>query len=515
MAKKKTKKKSIKKPSRNGKAKKDGDSEHRRQDVRNAIDAACDQLNTDNVDPRDYVEQLAWMFFLKAFDETEKRKEDEAVFEEKAFKRRLPGNFGWSEWTKLTNKPDDMLKFVNGDLWDKLTSTGKGGMGDDAIGERFRRVFSTVKNHCRRGTSLARVVEQVNRIEFSKEADVIALSEMYEHLLKKVASDSAGYAGEFYTQRHIIQAMIDVVKPKLQDRIYDPCFGTAGFLALAADYIRANLGSISGKQQTSLQNDTFFGREAKERTYLFGTMNMLLHRIEGAHLEPGDTLEAHSANVSEKEKYDVVLANPPYGGKMQRELQSNFTIKSSATECLFLQHIMANLAKGGRAAVIVPEGVLYRGGPDEKVRRRLISEFNVHTILSLPAKCFLPYTAVKTNVLFFDRPKKLTGKATATQEVWFYELTNDGFELKQTRKPIQGSQLPDFLNKQPKRSKGDNSWSLSYEDLEEQNFDLSATNPHSKNVEEHRPALEIVKSIRAKENRIVELLEDLAGLLDS
>jgi type I restriction enzyme M protein len=214
--------------------------------------------------------------------------------------------------------------------------------------------------------------------------------------------------------------MVEVAQPKAGDRVYDPCFGTAGFLGESAVYIRRK-STLSGKQLDDLQQKTFYGMEIKPLTYLLGTMNMILHGIEGANLELTNTLEVHSQNVGEKSKYDVILANPPYGGKMAQEMQTNFRVRSGATECLFVQHIMANLAKGGRAAVVIPEGVLFRGGPDQKVRKELLEQFNVHTILSLPAGCFLPYTGVKTNVIFFDRPKDGSG----TESVWFYELTND------------------------------------------------------------------------------------------
>jgi type I restriction enzyme M protein len=259
-----------------------------------------------------------------------------------------------------------------------------------------------------------------------------------------------------------------------------------------------------------LQQQTFFGRELKPLTYLLGTMNMLLHRIEGANLELTNTLEVHSANTPEKNKYDVILANPPYGGRMAQELQTNFTIRSGSTEVLFLQHIMANLAKDGRAGVIIPEGVLFRGGPDAKVRKKLIEEFRVHTILSLPAGCFLPYTGVKTNAIFFDRP----ADGSVTEKIWYYELTNDGFELKQTRRPMAGDQLPDFLNKWESRKKGDNSCCVSAKELAKRDFDLSARNPNRKDDYEHRPALELVQSIKTKEERIVELLTELENMLE-
>lgn len=484
-----------------------GDLDHRRQEVQQAVKNACDQLRTEGVDARNYVEQLAWMFFLKAFDEAETRLESEAEFADKQYTRRLDGKYRWSKWSEMKDH-DAMLDFVDGrtegKLWHKLEN-----LGEDAMGQRFARIFSSVRNYCRRGSSFARVVAQVNRLHFSDETDVIVLSELYEGLLKDVAADSAGYAGEFYTQRHIIRAMVEVVRPKLGDKVYDPCFGTAGFLGEAAEYIRRHHRTMNAKDLGRLQQQTFFGFESKPLTYLLGTMNMLLHRIEGANLELTNTLEVHSANTPEKNKYDVILANPPYGGKMAQELQTNFTIRSGSTEVLFLQHIMANLAKGGHAGVIVPEGMLFRGGPDAKLRKKLIEEFKVHTILSLPAGCFLPYTAVKTNVLFFDRPSD----GSVTEKVWFYDLTNDGFELRQSRRPISGEQISDFLVKWASQKKGDNCWSVTVKELAKLDFDLSARNPHRKDDYKHRPALELVQSIKAKEERIVELLAELEEML--
>ena len=238
-------------------------------------------------------------------------------------------------------------------------------------------------------------------------------------------------------------------------------------------------------------------------------MNMLLHGIEGAGLELANTLEVHQTNVAEPNKYRVILSNPPYGGKMSKDNQDNFTIRSGSTEVLFLEHIMANLAKGGRAAVILPEGVLFRGGPDAKVREKLVKEFDVHTVLSLPAGCFLPYTGVKTNVLFFDRPMD----GHITKSVWYYEVTNDGFELKQTRRPIEGSQLPDFCAKWKKRQETACSWRVQVKTLETSGWDLSARNPTRKDDDEHRTALELVQSLREKEDRILELVNELQDLL--
>ena len=260
-------------------------TDHRRQEVQQAVKSACDQLRADGVDPRNYVEQLAWLFFLKAFDEIEDRGEEEASFDGTPYRRLLDGDFRWSRWSSMTNRPDQMLEFVDGKLWPHLKAFGETKdtrrFTNDPVAERFRRIFSTVRNHSRRGTSFVRVVQQVDRLHFRDTSDVIVLSEIYEGLLKDVAADSAGYAGEFYTQRHIIRTIVEVVRPEIGERVYDPCFGTAGFLAESAEYIRNAARSLSSLHLERLQRSTFYGIEIKPLTYLLGTMNMLLHRIEG------------------------------------------------------------------------------------------------------------------------------------------------------------------------------------------------------------------------------------------
>lgn len=476
--------------------------EHRRQEVQQAIDNACDQMRSEGVQPNNYVEQIAWLFFLKAFDETESRREEEAAFDGTAYNRLLDGEYSWTEWTKLINRPDDMLEFVNGKLWPHLCT-----ISDGPVATRINRIFKAIKNHQSRGASFARVVTQINKLHFSDKTDVYVLSEIYERLLKDVAQ-VAGYAGEFYTPRHIIDAMVRVVKPQLGDRVYDPCFGSGGFLWMSAVEIRKRASAMSAEQMEQFHRRTIYGRELGPLPYLNGTMGLLLHDVREANLELANTLEVHITNVAEKDKYSVILANPPYGGRLPQQVQTNFTVRSGSTEILFLQHIMSNLAKGGRAAVIVPEGVLFRGGPDATVRQKLLDGFNVHTILSLPAGCFLPYTGVKANVLFFNREHD----ARKTEQIWYYELTNDGFELKQTRRPIVGSQIPDFLQKQQTRAQSDGSWVANVGDLAE--FDLSARNPNKKNDYEHRPALDLLQSLKSQQETLQDLLGQLEQLLE-
>ena len=481
-----------------------GASEIRREEVQQAVKSACDQMRIEGVPPRDYVEQLSWLFFLKAFEESENRREEEAAFNDTPYERRLEGKFRWSKWASRTDRPDQMLTFVNTKLFPRLRR-----LGGDPLAVRLGRIFSTIKNHQSRGSSFARVVAQVNRLHFNDRTDVIVLSEIYERLLKDVAQ-VAGYAGEFYTPRHIVNSMVQVVSPRMGNRVYDPCFGSAGFLFIAAQAIRNSQPTMSGEELERFHKQTFYGREMGPLAYLLGTMNLILHDISEPSLELVNTLEVHSNAVPESAKYSVILANPPYGGKMTKQLQTNFTVRSGSTEVLFLQHIMKSLARGGRAGVIVPEGVLFRGGPDQRVRERLLKEFNLHTVLSLPAGCFLPYTGVKTNILFFNREEDERG----TKSVWFYELTNDGFELRQTRRPIKGDQFPKFLSKWKNRTRSANSWTLSINEIEKRGWDLSAKNPKRKDDNNHRTALDLVQSIKAKEQRVVALLGDLEVLLE-
>lgn len=483
--------------------------EHRRQEVRQAVKNASDRMRIEGVPPRDYVEQITWLFFLKSFEEAENNLEFDAQFEGKTYQRRLDGEYRWSAWAKQTDRPEEMLAFVNGKLFPHLQN-----LGDDALALKFNRIFSTIKNHQSRAASFAQVVSQIDRLHFSDKADVDVLSEIYESLLKDVAA-VPGYAGEFYTPRHIIRLMVSVAAPTLGDKVYDPCFGSAGFLTEAARIIRARGTNWSGQGMEKFHQETFFGREMGALAYLIGTMNLIMHDIHDANLELVSTIETHTNDVPEAGKYSVILANPPYGGNLGQQKQTNFTIRSGATENLFLQHIMKNLSRRGRAGVVVPEGVLFRGGPDQKVREKLLREFNVHTILSLPAGCFLPYTGVKTNIIFFDRPETENADESATKEVWFYELTNDGFELKQTRRPIEGEQISDFLAKQPAKQESENSWLVSIEEIEKRGFDLSAKNPNRKDDYEHRPALDLVQSIKTKEERVFALLDELEDLLES
>jgi len=473
-----------------------------------------------------YTEQTSWILFLKFLDDYEAEKAEDAILSGEDYAPVLDEAHHWSNWAcpktaegkldiQKARTGDDLRDYVNNVLFPYLKSFRISAQNDpQSFGYKIGAIFEYLDNKIASAHTLREVLDIIDSLNFQSETELFELSEVYERLLQNMG-DAGGYAGEFYTPRALIRTIVKVIDPQAGQTIYDAAAGSCGFLIEAFEHLKTDRKKLTTKQWDFIQQKTFFGFEKTSLAYVMGMMNMILHGIEGANLELANTLELHSSNVPEKDKYSVILSNPPYGGKMDQTLQTNFRVHSSATECLFVQHIMANLARGGRAGVVIPEGVLFRGGPDQKVRKELLEQFNVHTILSLPAGCFLPYTGVKTNVIFFNRPKtQPTSGKMATKSVWFYELTNDGFELKQTRKPIEGSQIPDFLKKWKKRVTGENSWTLPVEEIVERGYDLSAKNPNRKDDYEHRPALELVQSIKIKEERIMELLGELEEMLE-
>ena len=278
----------------------------RRAEVKQAVKNAADQMRSEGVQPRDYVEQLSWLFFLKAFDDAETARADEAAAaaafqgdSTQPYQRVLDGEDRWPAWSAL--KPDDMLAYVDGTLFPHLRDLAKRDprLDGDPLAERFRRIFSEVKNHQSRPTSFARVVQQVDRLSFSSQTDVDTLSEIYERLLQDVAQVS-GYAGEFYTPRHVIRAMVEVARPRLGDRVYDPCFGSGGFLFESVSAIRDAAPMMSAEDAETLRTETAFGRELGALPYLIGTMNLILHGVPRARLELVNTLEVHEDGVPEK-----------------------------------------------------------------------------------------------------------------------------------------------------------------------------------------------------------------------
>jgi type I restriction enzyme M protein len=470
----------------------------RARDIEESMDSACERLSRDGVPPEGHVEQLAWLFYLKIIDEVESRLEGEAKRLGRTYIRRLDAEYRWSTWAGKFERASELFEFVEGDLWPYLRAFGATAPADqynDAIAERFRRVFSELHNQCSADTLMS-LVQRLQGLDLTGEANAALWPRLYEGLLRRAAGDASAHGREGYTHRHIVSAMVHVLRPGSDDSIYDPCCGTAGFLIAAARYRAHERAAHPMLEDAKLRRRRrLVGRELNPITHLLGLLNVMFNRIEGADLRQGDALGGGRDDEPSRDRYDIILTHPPCSGQRGRGA--------------FLEHVMDRLADGGRAGVIVPEGVLGRGGASARLRERLLSDFDVHTVLSLPPGCFLPYSGGKTSILFFDRRSDGHG----TEQVWFYELNDDGFELNPTRRPTGTGQWSDFLAKRSERRDSDVSWSMTRLELGSQSWELCARNPRRRSAREQRSSLELLDGIRVKEERILELLGELRGLL--
>jgi len=316
--------------------------------------------------------------------------------------------------------------------------------------------------------------------------------------------DTGGYAGEFYTPRPLIRTIIKVFDPQPGQTVYDGAAGSCGFLIESFEHLKRMRDRLSTSQWDYIQQETFFGYEKTSLAYVMGMMNMILHGIESPNLYRLNTLTRNIRDIQEKDRYDIILANPPFGGKEKAQIQQNFPIRSNATELLFLQHFMKSLKTCGKAAIVVPEGVLFQvNSAFTQVKQELLENFNLHTILSLPAGVFLPYAGVKTNVLFFER-------SGGTTETWFYECEP---EQKLTKnKPLTDAHLAEFVKLYPGRTISEHSWTVAADRLKK-DYDLSAKNPARQNEVEHLPPREILTLIQEKEAAVNNLLAEIDALL--
>jgi len=470
---------------------------------------ACDLMRSDDgtTGMMEYMEQLSWILFLKAFEAIEDQHEAEASFARRAYQRILDGDYRWSVWTGPAGMPrltgPSLIDFVDNTLFPYLRALS-GSPERDVIATIFQEIPG---NRMKSGYLLREVIDIIDEVDFHAAEDVDTISHIYETLLGKLGGEG-GIAGEFYTPRHIIRLMVEIVDPKIGETVYDPACGSAGFLV--ESYARLKAKAQTSADWETLQRRTFFGREKKPLPYLLGVMNMILHGVQTPRIARGNTLAIDVRHIAEKDRYHVVLTNPPFGGKEHATVQQNFPVPVAATELLFLQHIMKSLKVGGRCGVVVPEGVLFRGDAFAQVKKDLLESFNLHTIVSLPAGVFANVTASgsgpKTNLLFFDRPGP-------TKDIWYYEVLHDGFTLTKSRRPIPENDLPDCLARWPKRAVSERSWLVPVEELVSRGYDLTAKNPNRKEDYEHRLPEDLVADVLAKEQRIFEILDEMQTIL--
>ena len=467
-----------------------------------------------------YTEQISWILFLKFLSDLEDSKADEALLDGQDYTYILDDKFKWNSWAcpKKDGKIDlinaksgeDLLEFTNKELFPYLKGFKSITQNAKSIKYKIGAIFEFLDNRIANGHTLREVLDIIDVMNFHNSADLFQLSLIYEKLLKDMGSDG-GNSGEFYTPRPLIKTIVDVVNPKIEESVYDPAVGSCGFLIEAYNHIRYEnvkenrQRELSTSQLKFLNEDTFFGNEKTPLSYVMGVMNMILHGIESPNISKANTLVRDIRGLEERDRFDCILANPPFGGKENDSIQQNFPIKSNATELLFLQHMMNHLKLNGRCGVVIPEGVLFQTNKAFKaVKQELLERFNVHTILSLPAGIFLPYSGVKTNVLFFDRNG-------STSDIFYYEV-NPPYKLTKN-KPIKYEHFKEFLEIWENQTITDNSWMVNINDIKE--FDISAKNPNNIEVIVHKSPIELIENIKDNNRKIYDIMDSIEDILNA
>ena len=465
-----------------------------------------------------YTEQISWVLFLKFLADLEESKSEDAELDGETYTYILDEKYRWQNWAVLkvdgkkdiinSKSGDDLLDFVNKELFPYLKGFKSITENPKSIKYKIGAIFEFLDNRIANGHTLREVLDIIDEMDFHNQSDLFQLSLIYEKLLKDMGSDG-GNSGEFYTPRPLIKVITDVINPQIGQSIYDPAVGSCGFLIEAYNHIRYidvqnnKQRDLSTDQLKFLNEDTFFGNEKTPLSYVMGVMNMILHGVESPNISKSNTLTKDIRGLEEKDRFDCILANPPFGGKEKEQIQQNFPIKSNATELLFLQHMMNHLKLGGKCGVVIPEGVLFQtNNAFQSVKKDLLERFNVHTILSLPSGVFLPYSAVKTNVVFFDR-------AGSTNDIYYYEV-NPPFKLTKN-KPINIDHFAEFLDSWETRKITDNSWIVNVNDIKD--FDISAKNPNKNETIEHKSPIELVENIKLNNAEINDLMDEIETIL--
>lgn len=449
----------------------------------------------------DYAEQTSWLLFLKYVEDLEEHRKVDAELTNRVYAPLFDDEHRWTAWARNENLTgDDLIDYVNRDLFPYLKSFRERATGPDTIEYKIGEIFSEITNRFRSGYSLRDAVDRIDELRFRSQAERHELSHLYETRIKKMGNAGRN-GGEYYTPRPLIRAMIKVIDPRIGETIYDPACGSAGFLCEAYEYLRAK-PNLSTSDIDTLQRHTFTGKEKKSLAYVIAIMNLILHGLEAPRILHTNTLAENLADVQAKDQFDVILANPPFGGKERGEVQGNFPIKSGETAYLFLQHMVKRLRPGGQAAVVIKNTFLSNGDA-ANLRRELLATCNLHTVLDLPQGSFLG-AGVKTVVLFFE-------KGAPTREIWYYQL-DPGRSLGKTN-ALTDADFDDFVAKAKTRADSDRSWSLTSADIGVAAQDLAPRNP---NVSEGAPLKsprEILAEIRALDAESAAILTRIEELV--
>jgi type I restriction enzyme M protein len=462
----------------------------------------------------DYTEQSSWLLFLKYLDALERDKATEAEMEGKKYTHILDKPYRWETWAAPKGKDgkidhnvamvgDDFTKFVNEKLFPYLHGFKLKATGPNTIEYKIGEIFGEIKNRIQSGYNLREIIDHIDELRFGSQAEKHELSHLYEAKIKNMGNAGRN-GGEYYTPRPLIRAMVKVVSPKLGETICDPAGGSMGFLCEAFDYLKQTNPKRTTVQDRTLQEKTFFGKEKKSLAYVIGIMNMILHGIEAPNVMHTNTLAENLADIQEKDRFHIVLANPPFGGKERKEVQQNFPIRTGETAFLFLQHFIKVLKAGGRAGIVIKNTFLSNtDNASVGLRKLLLESCNLHTVLDCPSGTFQG-AGVKTVVLFFE-------KASPTRKVWYYQL-DPGRNMGKTN-PLNDDDLAEFVELQKTFADSPKSWSIDATTIDQTTFDLSVKNPNGGEEVIHRSPQDIMDEIAALDLESAEVLQTIRGLL--
>ena len=465
----------------------------------------------------DYVEQTSWILFLKYLDDFERDKKASAELSGKSYSPIISPEFKWEVWAMPKNGNgkldhhlalggDDLKDFVDQKLFPYLRKFKTSAESADTIEYKIGEIFSELKNKLQSGYNLREVINLIDELRFRTHAEKHEMSHLYESKIQNMGNAGRN-GGEYYTPRPLIKTIIKVVAPKIGDKIYDGAVGSAGFLCESFEYLKQSKGkheNLTSHDAETLQKSTFYGKEKKALAYIIGTMNMILHGVEAPNIVHTNTLAENIADIQEKDRYDVVVANPPFGGKERPEVQQNFPIKTGETAFLFLQHFIKILKAGGRAGVVIKNTFLSNtDNASVSLRKLLLENSNLHTVLDLPGGVFTG-AGVKTVVLFFE-------KGAPTRKVWYYQLNLDR-NLGKTN-PLNENDLAEFVELQKTFAESENSWSVEMKNVDQSTFDLSVKNPNKKEEDALRKPLDILAEMKALDEESTLILDSILELI--
>jgi len=461
----------------------------------------------------DYIEQTSWVLFLKYMDDYEAEKETAALLNGESYNRIVDGEFRWQKWaaprradgkldynSALTG--DDLRDFVNQKLFPYLASFKQTADNPRSINYKIGEIFSELRNKLQSGYALRDVINKVDELRFLSNEDKHELSSLYEDKIKNMGNAGRN-GGEYYTPRPLIKSIVKVINPQIGETVYDGAVGSAGFLCEAYDWMR-NSKELSAAEYETLQANTFYGKEKKSLAYVIGIMNMILHGIEAPNIVHTNSLAENIADIQQKDRVDVILANPPFGGKERAEIQQNFPIKTSETAYLFLQHFIKMLKTGGRCGVVIKNTFLSNtDNASVALRKQLLEDCNLFAVLDLPGGAFIG-TGVKTVVLFFEKGKP-------TEKVWYYQL-NVGRNMGKTN-PLNERDLVEFVSMARTQEPSENSWCLDVEKINKETWDLTVKNPNRVEEVDTRTPQEIIAEIELLDAQAAEALQAIKELL--